>query len=363
MYDILKGPSRWQRFTPALPHARQAKESLRHAVDKTIAYRRREARRLPSQHPLTRLLDSLNVPLRLSDESYVEQVGQVAFKVTNPLKMTSAWGPGKVFEPGWCYGPGFQEVVIATVDSFNIPLARANWEELEPIRVLTHPIADFTLPHLDGHGEGIDGGGLVVLTVNVPMLAFQHRCWWERYVKDNPDSPPGMDLFFQAYPLANLLRGHLDLTLANRFEAYCFDQDFVLQDDPNPFYVNFQVKQVDAMFNDAKAYMQRTNLTFDDWLSVFPMVYVEDYHDRLALPDLAFITQVEWAIFLARLPVLQFLVQWNAQLDSRYNRSYLNQITHWVRRMKNGRLFGHGLRGETASVVLDRIDQTIVPYL
>ena len=164
-------------------------------------------------------------------------------------------------------------------------------------------------------------------------------------------------------PLANLLRSHLDVTLANRLMAQALGQPIDEQTDPNPFYVNFHPGLVDPMLAEARSFMARTNLSFDDWLSAIPCIYAEDFHQWLRLPDLAFTTQMEWAVFLARLPVLTFLVQYNAQLGSGYNKSYLNQIGHWVRRMLNGRLFGHGLRGEALEATVERVQQTIVPYL
>jgi hypothetical protein len=234
-----------------------------------------------------------------------------------------------------------------------------------PIRVMSHPYNDLNLPYLDGYGEGLEAvEGWSVSVINIPMLAFQHKCWWEVYCKNSPDSPPPIMLFFSRYPLANMLASHLDITLLNRTMAMDLEAPLQELKNANPFYVNFQqAGQTDRMINQALTFMQRTNLSFDDWLDCVPQCCVDNVHDWLALPDLRFVSQVEWAIFMARLPVMGWLLAHNAKVGSSFNNSYVINIRHWVQRMQNGRFFHQGLHGEQLAEVQGIIDQTILPYI
>jgi hypothetical protein len=365
MYDILKGQDVFQRALPSPPTRRWAVEQLRHELDKVIQYRRGNARRVDSDHLLVRLIESLDISVLLSDQDYVWGVSDNALRVANALKMTSMWGHGGPFSPGVFYSTFTTEVVIAVIDDFDVKEARKHWEDLMPIRVMTHPFNDLNLPYLDGYGDGLETiEGWAVTVVNIPMLAFQHKCWWETYCKNNPDSPPPISLFFGRYPLTNMLASHLDITLLNRTMAMDLEQPLQELKNANPFYVNFQqAGQTDRMIDYALTFMQRSNLSFDDWLDAVPQASVNNVHEWLALPDLRFVTQVEWAIFLARLPVMGWLLAHNAKLDSRYNNQYVINIRHWVQRMKSGRFFHQGLRGEQLAEVTRIIDQTIVPYI
>ncbi len=78
--------------------------------------------------------------------------------------------------------------------------------------------------------------------------------------------------------------------------------------DPNPFYLNFRCDLVDRVIIETLQYMRSTRLTFDDWVSALPVVSASDYHEVLKLPELAFTSQVEWAIFISRMHVLGFLL-------------------------------------------------------
>jgi hypothetical protein len=53
----------------------------------------------------------------------------------------------------------------------------------------------------------------------------------------------------------------------------------------------------------------------------------------------------------------------NAKVDSAYNAQYVNNIRHWLRRMKNGRFYHQGLRGALLDEVLSIVNQTIEPYV
>ncbi len=351
------------RSLPSLPRRRQVVEQYQLYLSKVVNYRRQAGMRVDGSHLLVRFLGSLNVSMGLRDEPYLWAVSDLALMLASALRITSVWGAGRMQRPGVFYGEGIDEVIIGTIDSFDLTDARTTWETLMPIRVLSHPYNDFTLPFLDGSGRGVTGSGRAVWVVNLAMLAFQHKCWWERFVATNPDSPPTVEQFLVAYPLTNALASHLDGTMANRLMSRALNRPVVTQTDANPFYIGYQRDIVDHLLDEALEYMQKRALSFDDWISAMPMITVGDYHTWLALPELAYMTQVEWAIFLARLPILGFLLAFNQQQHSSYNAQYITRIKHWVRRMRQGRLFNQALHGQTANDVLATIEQTIDPYL
>lgn len=363
MRDILHGVNPLSRSVPALPHARQAMDRLRFQLERVIRFRRDMGRRIESQHLLMRLLGSLNVDMSLSDSDYLWAVSDQYPRILSQLKITSPYGPGGVHGPGPLYGDEVHEIWMYTDDPFDAAKARRDWESLIPIRILSHPYNALTLPYLDGSGEGVRGKGIACIVVNGPMLAFQHKVWWETVVRGNPDSPPGLNQFFGAYPLANALGSHLDQTLANRLMAIALDEPIERQDDPNPFLVNFQTDVVDRTLNEALVFLRQKALSYDDTLSAFPQATVSDYHDWLKLPFDFFSTQTEWAAFVARLPLMHFLLAFDSDKGSRYNQGYRNAIAHWVRRMRSGRLAGHGLRGAGLRAVESAIDEQLAPFL
>lgn len=364
MIDILKGPDRAQRGLPSPPTRRGATEQLKYDLNKVIDYRRDLVRRVESDHFLIRFLESLNINMDQTDQEYVWEVSDNALRVANAFNMTSMWGHGRPFSPGVFFGPEVNEVLIASIDDFDVKEASANWVDLRPIRPITHPYNDLSLPTLDGQGEGVEGiRGWAVLTINVPMLALQYKRWVETFVKGVQDPPPN-NLFLGRYPLANLLYGHLDLCLYNRLMALDMEDETQTLRNTNPFYLNFQqAGQTDRMIQYAVDFMQRGSYSFDDWLDCVPQVTATNVHEWLALPDLTFTSQVEWAIFLSRLPTMGWLLRHNAKVQSTRNNDYIVAIRHWVQRMRNGRFFHQGLQGALLRDVEGIVDNTIMPYI
>lgn len=364
MQDIFLGKGPLIKTIPNPPYKRQAIDQLRFVTDKVIGYQQSLWKGVGGDHPLIGLILSFAYPLASNDDDFLWNASVNAFRISNAFHMTSLWGAGKVFHPGIFYGPDAHEVIMITTDDFDPKAARAHWRRLEPIQVVSHAINDFTLPMLDGSGHAVTQPGLVVIRLNYPMLLFQYKLWWETFVRDAPtDSKPGINLFIQDYPLANMLLSHMDVTMVNRFEAEVLKAPLVTQKDDNPFYLNFSPERVSKYFQGLAPSFESRRLSFDDWVTLLPTLTGRDYHHYFTFPDLPFVTQVEWALFLARLPTLSFLLQYNKAIGSEANKSYINQIKHWLLRMRNGRLFGHGLRGGELRRTLDRIDLVLAPYL
>jgi hypothetical protein len=364
MIDILKGADTAQRGLPSPPTRRGATEQLRYDLDKVIQYRRGLERRVDSDHLLLRLLETLNVSVDQTDQDYVWEVSDNALRIANTFQMTSMWGHGRPFSPGVFFGPTVKEVLIANIDDFSVKEASKGWEDLRPIRPIAHPYNDLSLPTLDGNGEGLNEvTGWAVVTINIPMLALQYKRWVETFVKGVQDPPPNT-LFLGRYPLANMLYGHLDLCMYNRLMAFDFEEATQTLKNTNPFYLNFQQGgQTDRMIQYAVDFMQRAGYSFDDWLDCVPQVTATNVHEWLALPDVTFTTQVEWAIFLARLPTMVWLLRHNVKVASNRNNDYIIAIRHWVQRMRNGRFFHQGLQGALLRDVESIVDNDLMPYL
>lgn len=365
MIDILLGPGVFKYSLPAPPSKRWAVEQLRYDLNKVILYRRGLSARLPSDHLLVRLIQSLNIDLTLPDQEYVWAVEDEALRLSNAFRLTSPWGHGHPFSPGYFYSPYVNEIIFASLDAFDVELCSRNWEDINPIRVITHPYNGLTLPILNGEGAGLGRyQGWASIVINIPLLALQHKRWWEVNCRYNTDSPPPINLFFGRYPLANLLANHLDITLLNRTMA--LDQDTVLQDlsNPNPFYIGMQAAgQTDRMIKQSLTFMQRPNMTFDEWLDAVPQATVDNVHEWLVLPTQTFITQVEWAFFITRMTLMAWLLKRNKEMESGFNNEYITNIRHWVQRMESGKFFHQGLRTPQLLQVQAFIKDNIDPYI
>lgn len=360
MRNLLQGPQT-ERGIPVVPREGQAIGYLSTMLSKIVAYRRDASRALPGDHLLMRFLGALVPDKGLDDEAFQQAVMENVMGVASTLGLTGTWTTGTTHQ-GVLYRE-CDEAILIRVDAIDPVALHDQWEDLQPIRILAHPYADYSVPWLDGSGEGVKGAGRATIEIQANLLAYQYKRFWEEMVKDNPDSPPGMNLFFMRYPLANAAPCHLDLVLANRTMALALGQSITPQADKNPFYVNFSPAVADNALEQAIRFMVKRTMSFDDWLSAIPQLSVPDYHAYVMFSNRFFTRQAEWLVLYTQFQAFSFCLAWNARMDSHHNLVYFNELNHWLRRIGQGGLLEPALRGRVMAGIMADLRSQWLPYL
>jgi hypothetical protein len=343
------------------PEYRRVRDGLQLSVTRIKEYRRKNPRYLPGGHLLLRLLQSIPASTKLDARTYNDKIADNALLFTQSFKLTSALSKGQVWRPGPFLGQRSTEVIIANTDSWDVEAGVANWEELAPIRYLYHPMSSLKLPVPDAQFATSEAG-LTVVTINVPMLASQYRAWRLAY-QEYDDSPPTVGRFLQAYPLPNMLDSQVDIAIFNRLVGRFFDTTPVAEPFRHPFFLTDWSTEVDAVLDKFLAQAGPRRWDFDTLVSHIPTVCAENLHHVLKLPDLAFNTQLQWAVMLARLSLITFLVQFNRNTDNERNQRYLNYIKRWLRYMEGNTTLRSALPADLYEDVKILIDFGIEPYL
>lgn len=343
------------------PEFRRIRDGLRLSVGKIKQYRRMNPRYLPGGHLLIRLLMNIPASMKLDAQTYNDKVADIALLFTQSFKMTSALSKGQVFRPGVFLGENVTEVIIANTDSWDVKEGVANWEELTPIRYLYHPMSTLKLPVADAQFASSEPG-LAVITVNVPMLASQYRAWRLAYGQTE-ESPRSVGQFLQAYPLPNMLDSQIDIAVLNRLMGQYFGTRPVAEPYRHPFYLTDWSTEVDAVLEKWLAQVGPKKWDFDTLVSHIPTVSSENLHHVLKLPEMAFNTQLQWGVMLARLSLITFLVQFNHTTDNERNQKYLNYIKRWLRYMEGSTALRSAMPADLYEDVSILIDYGIKPYL
>lgn len=345
------------------PQFNYAKQGLMRNVEKILRYRRDFTGRVNSDHPLVKFLQNLNVPLTMEPSYYIDRVTDVALDYAMAWKLTSPLSRGKVWSPAVFYGPSVDEVILANIDDFDASNIETNWQNLQPIRVLYHPKTDLSLTIPEGNYPGKEGG-YAVISINIPMLAVQYRMWREYDLRVNGgESPRTIMQFLTQYPLPNMLPSHLDWVLYNRAIAYFFDTPVATLPNTHSFQLSDYSQPVDEV---VKAYIGRVEhkqWDFDTILSAFPCVMHQDFHDVIREPEMAYSVQVQWAILLAQLPLIAFLVQFNYLTNNQRNRAYLQFIKRTLRSYDLNRTIRTALPRDQYESVMVLLERGVLPYL
>lgn len=131
--------------------------------------------------------------------------------------MTSDINYGQVFK-GVFYGPSCDELILYDEEYFNPFYAEKEWMRINAVKVLLHPKSDLALLLPNGR-DSSTGGGLAVISVNVPLLAIQYRGFLKSQmlkIKAEDDAKLGIQHFIHMFVLPNMLYNQIDITIMNR---------------------------------------------------------------------------------------------------------------------------------------------------
>lgn len=363
MYQLFEAHSYSPGGALLFPEFLYGRRGLQSNLEKVIQYHRLNPSGLNGSHFLVKLLQSINVTLSLPPEVYNDKVTDMALNLAMSLKMTSALSRGKVFQQGVFYGDNVTEVIMASIDTYDTLLLKKEWEDLRPIRVIYHPKTDLNLVMPDGKRPS-DEPGYAVIVINIPMLASQYRMWRLYDVaNNNDDSPMNVMQFLTMYPLPNMLYSHLEVTLFNRLIHKFYELDLPRFKNPNPFYLSDYSASVDKTLDHYLDVVRTKGWDFDTMLSQFPTVTYSDFHKVIRPPEMAFSQQVQWAVAMARLPMIAYLVQLNYVSGNERNQWYLNQIRRWLRQFNLNKALYSALPRYQYDGAITLIEHGILPYL
>lgn len=362
MHLLLQESPSFQSGGFVIPDFNRVRAGLRFSLQKVIDYRAMNPISLNGSNFLVKLLQSVNVSLQQDPIVYDDKVRDRAFDLSMSLRMTSGFYKGVLFTPGVFYGKNTSEILVANIDPYDRSLLDEQWRTLCPIRVLYHPQSDLNLHVPDGRFES-EEPGIAVITINIPMLASQYRKWrlWRNEISD--DSPRTVMQFLQEVPLPNMLYSHLDIAILNRCIAQFFGFGLPEVRSRYPFHMTDWTSNVDTAIGRYLEMADHRQLSFDQLVDYFPTVGNDSLRDVIQLPDLAFTFQMQWAVLIARLPLVFFLVRFSAQFNNQRNRGYYNYLRRYFRMMDSGRYIGSALTVSLQDEIDLQIKEGILPYL
>ena len=298
-----------------------------------VSYYRRFPLRIDASHFLIKLIFSLGVSRNQPVDRFYADVQSRALNAAMTRGMTTSISKGQLFDSVF-YG-GCKEIIIGHDEDFDFVEAERNWRDLQPVRILHHPITDLGLNVPDGERYSLEDG-LAVIAINIPMLALQYR-EFRRYEDElaerTGENPRSIANFLYSYPLLNAMGSHLDAVVFNRLYHLLKGYPMGVSQRRHPFYLTDYSANLDAAQKTVLEVLAKNHRKFDGVMRSVPLIVQDNLAEFARLPDVAATRQVLWGLAAARLQLLSFLFQ--AQRDDPYirNASEVNRI------VKNFRLW------------------------
>lgn len=369
MFQLFKSRTRLISGVIKPPQLDYIKRTFQERLEILRQYYRERTFYLRNDHILVRLLVSGLGSLKPSYEDFVRTATETSDRWIRHFQLTGNVNYGKIWY-GMFYGEGSSEIIIGDNQDFDIDDAVKNWKRLSPVRVLTHAISDFGMTIPNGkNNHFVDG--LSVIYINIPMLMLQYR----RFIEDqrslaaleNQETVISPRLFLYRYVLPGMMPSHMDHVVVNRLMNFYDGAPMTESYIKSPFFQaevgNNENSGIIANCNTAQEVVlnkiTESQCHYDQILANIFTITEEDALDLLIMPDIPPTRQVWWAMLLARLKHMKFMVKVAKQNGSYNNRMYSNRLQIELSRLLDSRVLEHMLSADyLESTILD-IQETI----
>lgn len=310
------------------PNFRVVRNNYQQQINTILSYYKNRTFSVSTSHLLVQILNHVNAPHRYSVDRYVETVLSRSPYISNSFNFTSELKTGQVFK-NKIYGKSNYEIIIYSDEYFNPFDAADKWQDLTPIKLLWYPFSDMNLLIPDNRIT-FNENGFVVISINIAMLALQHRQWLlqQNYLsKHNPDVIKGPQYFIKRFPIPNVLRQQTDFVLINRLIKIFNNEPIGELSKKYPFRIRHDELKVDDILKHTLDRIDKTNMSFNELLFNIPTFNSYSANNLLRLPDLIPNRQINWSMILSRLPILDFLTNvYTEKKIKTLNRNAINQL-------------------------------------
>lgn len=335
MLDLFLSTSTAQQTSFHDPAFSYLRAVYKREIADVINYYQSRVYAVKNNHILIRLLSTLDIPMQYPINQYASVADTRAPYTANSFRMTSELTAGHVFD-GSFYGPGCPEVLLLRESYFDPLKADKHWRHVSALQVHRHPQSHLGLLLPNGRESGTDTG-MAVISINLALLAVQFRAFvWEqdRKLKQAGMSLLGVNHFIHMHVLPNMLYRHFDYVLMNRLMNLYYGAPMGQATRKHPFLLYDYQHKLDQSLGLYLKRLEGRSLNYSDVLKTLPAVYAENQEDALQLPDYAPTRQVQWALVLSRLPVIQFLIDLMDSKSYHRNQDELNALSRLLTRLE-----------------------------
>lgn len=287
-----------------------------------------------NDHILSRIINTAFVPFDYTLDRYIEAASARAPYIAKLYNLTSTIHGGNIFD-GIFYGKGNNEIILYSEEYFNPQDALQNWKQLQPVKVLEHPVSNSRLLVPDGKDHNSEKG-LCVIAVDIVLLLIQFRGFMmEQLAKKSSEDKGLLEInhFVRMYVIPNMLYSHVDIMLFNRMYNLYYGAPMGSAMDKYPFSLIDYSSRIDKVMVEILRRVRNKSIKYSTILKMVPTIYSENSHEALQMPDYPRTRQIWWALFLTRFREIKFLLDVGGVKGINSNRHLINQLGIDIKRL------------------------------
>lgn len=331
MINLLNNLSVRNKGTVKLPEWDYVRTGMTFNLNHANKYYRSGAFAVSSDHELIKLIFGLTSSVDLDLFEFYKRVDAKALTVAQQLGYTTTMSKGRLFNNVF-FGGNSKEVIVVTDETFDPEEVTKNWMDARPIKILRHGFDKIDCFQLNGR---LPSNGISVFAINLPMLAVQYRAYrqWQKTYVTEDTGRNSIYHFCYAYPINNMMFEAADHAVFNRMIR--INQGIETSDNAtkHPFPVTNFTSRCDRLLLSINNTLNNSERDLMSIIKTIPLIELDDVSELLSLPDVSESRQINWAMYLARIDMLLFLLSFPGVLKQ--NASEINELKYILKSYLN----------------------------
>jgi hypothetical protein len=343
-------------------------DRLTNNLTKVVNFYRLKMRPVASNHPLVRFLESLNVPLSIPKERWVDHANQQATSIGRLVGFGSAISPVRLL-PGVFYGKGVQELVYVDTSKNYFSLLKelqqnniTTWRDIQSVNVLSHPNSDLSF-HLVNNKAIPSSLGYATIVIDVAALIVQFQYWRKTQLTKTAGNAQSIAQFVGMYVIPNMLYSHIDVAWLNRLNYHLLGIAATPHRRLAAIALPSTMQYVDSTLDQIADAIQRKQFNFEHLWHTLPLPSKKDsyFKDRFRIGNWA-PTRFTLGFKLATtLPWLELMFAIDAVYSTNLNRKYYVELALVLDQVDSAKVLDT-IQGDV-TFLHDRIKSSIAAYV
>lgn len=308
-----------QAVDPTLAYVKRTYRTLIHDVKQ---YYRKAPKYVGSNNLFALIIQQFVLDMKVDDAEWCNRVERYSRGFAKDFGLVTAINKGRIHTKGITLGTSSEEVAVLSYDKFDLNGIGKRWRELTPVKYLYHTRTDCALPVMNNTTPGRAFG---VIQINIPMLMVQFRYWHRWQLSQNVLQPENAYRFVGSFVLPNMIDSFLDIAFFNRLDRQSQGIPTPVFPVQHPFYLTDLTPKLVRIEESINFEAILKGIEVEGLAFITPMLVEPNLFDVMRLPREPVTYQNQWAITLARLPMVRYLVRMVLR-NHGYDASQLNNI-------------------------------------
>lgn len=316
MYNVINPPFMGSLTPPALPMYEYAIRNLNKELQRVIFYYLESIFVIPNTHILRKLVNELEIYIRVDRESLVDTVRGESLYLCKSFGINSPLHLAGISTRSNFYNQNNPEAYMYVEHDFDINGVYDNYQSVSAVRVLQHGFTDLCYPIPNGD-YGSDQKNLCVFSFDIAMLAIQYKAWVEKeqYNKEKDMHLP-LHSFVHKYVLCNMISSHMDVAIFNRLVHLLKNGESIPRKTNHPFTVADYSDKIDNAHNLLIDILKKKQTDYVYRLDAIPSMKYGTYRRSMNIPDVAPTRNIKWLLLLSKLDALEYLIETDSLSDN-----------------------------------------------